>query len=370
MCWTTFVSSSLLTFALMGMLVYNQWDQRWNDAIRVHSFEYFLMCMLGGVFSGALPHTLLTPVDLIKCRTQVGEYSGFSDGYHHIHVLEARGQWLASIPLFFRGWAPTLVGYSLQGSLKFGLYELFKFSFDGGVFSHEFALAHKVTVYLFASCCAELLADIALSPWEAVKVKMQTTRTYPPKLNIVVPRMWAAEGIHAFFKGLAPLWARQVPYTMMKFASFEKIVELLYVAFAPGPKSEVPKTAQIALSLIAGFLAGVLCAAVSHPADTVVSKLNQRTEKTGGSSVWSFVAQLGCKELWRGIVLRLVMIGTLTAIQWVIYDSFKVMVGLPTTGGAHPSPNTDRTTITVVSSLIRETIAPSPAPVSVGGILD
>ena len=31
------------------------------------------------------------------------------------------------------------------------------------------------------------------------------------------------------------------------------------------------------------------------------------------------------------------MIGTLTALQWAIYDSFKVYSGLPTTGAASPA---------------------------------
>lgn len=30
------------------------------------------------------------------------------------------------------------------------------------------------------------------------------------------------------------------------------------------------------------------------------------------------------------------MIGTLTGLQWMIYDSFKIFMGLPTTGGAPP----------------------------------
>ena len=34
----------------------------------------------------------------------------------------------------------------------------------------------------------------------------------------------------------------------------------------------------------------------------------------------------------RGLPLRIVMIGTLTGLQWGIYDAFKVSVGLPTTG--------------------------------------
>jgi solute carrier family 25 phosphate transporter 3 len=32
----------------------------------------------------------------------------------------------------------------------------------------------------------------------------------------------------------------------------------------------------------------------------------------------------------------IVMIGTLTGLQWMIYDSFKLFMGLPATGGAAP----------------------------------
>ena len=30
------------------------------------------------------------------------------------------------------------------------------------------------------------------------------------------------------------------------------------------------------------------------------------------------------------------MIGTLTCLQWTLYDSFKVVMGLPTTGSVAP----------------------------------
>ncbi|KAF7845673.1 hypothetical protein BT93_L1306 [Corymbia citriodora subsp. variegata] len=42
---------------------------------------------------------------------------------------------------------------------------------------------------------------------------------------------------------------------------------------------------------------------------------------------------IGFKGLWNGLPVRIFMIGTLTAFQWLIYDSFKVYLGLPTTGG-------------------------------------
>lgn len=47
-------------------------------------------------------------------------------------------------------------------------------------------------------------------------------------LRQAIPKMVKEEGVSAFYKGLVPLWMRQIPYTMMKFACFERTVELLY----------------------------------------------------------------------------------------------------------------------------------------------
>ena len=64
----------------------------------------------------------------------------------------------------------------------------------------------------------------------------------------------------------------------------------------------------------------MFCAIVSHPADTVVSYMN----KAKGSTVGSAAKALGFSGLWAGLGTRIIMIGTLTAAQWFIYDSVKV----------------------------------------------
>ena len=86
--------------------------------------------------------------------------------------------------------------------------------------------------------------------------------------------------IHRFYKGLPPLWMRQIPYTMMKFACFERTVEALYKYVVPKPRSECSKSEQLVVTFAAGYIAGVFCAVVSHPADTVVSKLNNDVGST------------------------------------------------------------------------------------------
>ena len=46
----------------------------------------------------------------------------------------------------------------------------------------------------------------------------------------------AAEGTNGFYKGLTPLWCRQVPYTVVKFVAFEKIVQAFYRNVFTKPK--------------------------------------------------------------------------------------------------------------------------------------
>lgn len=57
---------------------------------------------------------------------------------------------------------------------------------------------------------------------------MQTQPGYPSQMRQAISKLLKEEGVSGFYKSLVPLWARQIPYTMMKFASFERTVELLY----------------------------------------------------------------------------------------------------------------------------------------------
>lgn len=72
------------------------------------------------------------------------------------------------------GWSPTLSGYAAQGAFKYGGYEYFK-KFYSDLAGAETAHRYKTALYLTASASAELIADVALCPFEAVKVRMQTT---------------------------------------------------------------------------------------------------------------------------------------------------------------------------------------------------
>ena len=165
---------------------------------------------------------------------------------------------------------------------------------------------------------------------------MQTSEigTFPTTAREGWPRMMAEGGWAGFYKGLQPLWFRQVPYTMVKFGAFENTVKFVYSNILTAPKSSYSKATQLSVTFASGYWAGIFCAIVSHPADTMVSIINKR-ESSEPASVQArqIYSEIGFNGLWKGLATRIFMIGTLTGLQWWIYDSFKVACGLATTGG-------------------------------------
>lgn len=302
--------------------------------IELYSANYYAACTFGGLIACGLTHTAVTPLDLVKCRRQVDSkmYKGNFEAWGKIGRAEGiRG--------IFTGWSPTFFGYSAQGAFKYGGYEYFK-KFYSDLAGEQNAYKYKTALYLTASASAEFIADVALCPFEAVKVRMQTT--IPPFASGTfsgISTITAKEGTSGLYKGLYPLWGRQIPYTMMKFASFETIVEMIY-GYMPGKKSDYGRGMQTAVSFAGGYAAGILCAVVSHPADVMVSKLNanRQSGEAFGAAMGRIYKDIGFGGLWNGLVIRIFMIGTLTSLQWGIYDSFKIFMGFPTTGGAAPPP--------------------------------
>jgi len=290
-----------------------------GDSCEFASGKFFALCGLGGILSCGVTHTAIVPIDLVKCRLQVdgAKYGNLVKGFK-ISVAEEGMRALA------KGWAPTCIGYSMQGLCKFGLYEVFKVKY-GNLIGEENAYLYRTSLYLAASASAEFFADIALCPMEALKVRIQTMPGFANTLREGFPKFIAEDGYAGLYKGIVPLWGRQIPYTMMKFSCFEKTVELLYKHCVPKPRADCTKGEQLIVTFVAGYIAGVFCAIVSHPADVIVSKLNQ--DKS--ASFMGIAKNLGFAGCWSGLGPRIFMIGTLTALQWFIYDAVKVSCGIP-----------------------------------------
>lgn len=252
-------------------------------------------------------------------------YSGMGDGFKKIVAEEGAGALLL-------GLGPTAAGYFLQGTFKFGFYELFKAMSKNFLGDESFA-EHRTAAFLVSAACAEVIADLALCPLEATRIRLVSEPTFANGLVGGFSRIAREEGVAGFYKGLAPILFKQVPYTMAKFAVFERTAEAFY-AMVNKPKDEISKGVQLTISLAGGIIAGAVAAVISQPADTVLSVINKnKTEGSVIAQVFRIMGQLGPKKLFLGLGARIAMVASLTAGQFFIYDGIKVMLGLPTTSG-------------------------------------
>jgi len=300
-----------------------------KPGIELYSPKYYGACVLGGILACGITHALVTPLDLVKCRRQVDKnlYAGNMDGWRRIYGA-------GGLKGLYTGVGPTLLGYSIQGACKYGFYELFKKKYSD-LAGPVNAVKYKDAIYLAGSASAEFIADAAFVPFEAVKVRMQVTMpSYASGTTAAFAKFTSTDGAAGLYKSLPSLWSRQIPYTMMKFWSFEATVSKIYTSLGK-PKESYNKLQQLGVSFLGGYIAGIFCAVVSHPADTMVSKLNASAKEGAAKpTVGSIYKEIGFGGLWAGLGTRVVMIGTLTALQWLIYDTLKVSFGLPSTGGA------------------------------------
>ncbi|KAM5559853.1 hypothetical protein ABKV19_021171 [Rosa sericea] len=229
---------------------------------------------------------------------------------------------------FFRGWAPTLIGYSAQGAGKYGLYEFFK-KYYADIAGPEYAAKYKTLIYLAGSGVLHLLKCLLMLPsvlWKLSKFESRLSRGSPEVCQMGYQSLSNPKALSGCTKGLFLFGdAKFLVNTMMKFATFEKFVELTYKHVIPTPKEQCSTPLQLGVSFACGYEAGVFCAVVSHPADNLVSILNNAK----GATVSDAVKNLGVWGLFtRGLPLRIVMIGTLTGSQWGIYDACKVFMGV------------------------------------------
>ena len=81
---------------------------------------------------------------------------------------------------------------------------------------------------------------------KAVKVWVQTETTFARDLSDGCPKFVKAEGALGLYKCLVPFWGCQIPYAMIKFASFGIIIE--YKDAIPTLKDQCNRSLQLGVS--------------------------------------------------------------------------------------------------------------------------
>lgn len=284
--------------------------------------DYAKFALAGAIGCGTT-HSAMVPIDVVKTRIQLEPTiynKGMVSSFQKIVAEEGAGALLT-------GFGPTLLGYSLQGSFKFGGYEVFKKLFID-VLGYDTAVNYKNSIYMGSAAIAEFFADIALCPLEATRIRLVSQPTFANGLVGGFSRILKEEGLGSFYNGFTPILFKQIPYNISKFLVYERASELYYGVF--GSKQSLSPTAATGVNLLAGLTAGLAAAIVSQPADTLLSKVNKAKKAPGQSTLGllgQLAKQLGFFGSFAGLPTRLVMVGTLTSLQFGIYGSLKKTLG-------------------------------------------
>ncbi|KAF0852872.1 mitochondrial solute carrier family 25 (mitochondrial phosphate transporter) member 3 [Andalucia godoyi] len=303
-----------------------------------------------GAICAMITHVYVIPVDVVKTRMQLtpGVYSSLTDGVKTITRTEG-------VRALTTGFGATFGGYFVQGALKYGNYELLKSVFSN-VLGSDFATTHRLAVYMASAAMSEVVADVALTPFEAIRIRMVADPAYSKNMFAGLSKMYQESGImKGWYRGFPPLVLKQVPYTAVQLSVFEKSLEFVYTNILNSKKkSDWSAPTQLSVSLACGAAAGVASAIASHPADTVLSKINKgfkaaaaahsadgagQQQKSQG--MWKYTFQMlretqANGQLWAGLGPRIVMMTAMVAGQLLIYDTVKVALGLGASGTVVP----------------------------------
>jgi solute carrier family 25 (mitochondrial phosphate transporter), member 3 len=227
------------------------------------------------------------------------------------------------------GFGATAAGYFVQGWFKFGGVELFKVKTVEKM-GDEWSWENKTAIYLASAAAAEFIADLFLCPLEAVRIRSVSDPEYCTGLVDGAVKMAKQEGIGGFYAGLLPILGKQIPYTMAKFAVQGDVADRIYMGMGKSP-AELDSTTNLGISLTSGVVAGVAAAIISHPADTLLSKVNKAGAGGDGpmlTRLANIAREIGFVKLATvGLLPRCVMIGTLTAGQFGIFDTVMNALG-------------------------------------------
>ncbi|CAO2830725.1 unnamed protein product [Amaranthus hypochondriacus] len=280
---------------------------------------YFGLCTVGGILSAGTTHVVVTPLDVLKVNMQVNPVKYYSIASCLSTLLREQGP-----SVLWRGWATKFFGYGMQGGCRFGLYEYFK-----NLYSNMLPDSNRNVVFFASSASAEVVANVVLCPFEAIKVRVQAQPIFGKGLLDGFPKLYAAEGLHGFYRGLIPLWGRNLPFSMVMFSTFEHTVDFLYSNVLKSKKEECSIARQLSVTCLAGYTAGAVGSIVSNPADNIVTSLYNKKADT----IKSAVKKIGIVNLFtRSLSIRIILVGPVVTLQWFFYDCIKVLSGLPTSG--------------------------------------
>ncbi|KAL7464222.1 hypothetical protein ACHAXS_004567 [Conticribra weissflogii] len=313
---------------------------------------------LAGGLSAAISHGIATPIDVVKTRMQTdASLSSLSPQDAASQICRRDGP-----SALTAGLGPTVVGYGIEGALKFGVYETLKTPFLSLFLSSSAAAAIAAT-----AICAGAIASLVLCPVEETRIRLVADPTFEATgLWDGLPALLEREGpLTPFRRGVLPMLSKQVPYTAGKQVSFDVFAGMLYGWLSSAERGGGGREgAALAVEVGAAFLASLVACLASHPGDVLLTAAYKNSGAGAGAGAGAggagaggvggeanddadafidgdgFGATIdkvyreggGIAAFFRGLNARFFHVGCIITFQLVLYDQLKQVLGLPASG--------------------------------------
>mmetsp|Transcript_27265 Transcript_27265/g.41026 ORF Transcript_27265/g.41026 Transcript_27265/m.41026 type:complete len:324 (+) Transcript_27265:157-1128(+) len=288
-----------------------------NAGLKAIDYRYFIA---GGVCA-ATSHGITTPIDVVKTKMQA-QPEVYDKGMNAaaLSILKAEGP-----SALLGGLGPTVVGYGIEGAMKFGVYEVMK-----PVMARY--IKDTTTAYIVASIFAGAVASVLLCPMESARIRVVTDTEYKGlSLMQSLPKLIKEDGFLNLFGGIWAMLSKQVPYTMAKQVSFDIVATALYAIFAAKGLEAVD--IKWVVSVLAAFVASIFACISSQPGDMI---LTETYKGKSGNNFFGVIGNIhksgGVPAFFTGTGARIVHVSSIITSQLVIYDIVKQLLGLPATG--------------------------------------
>lgn len=239
-------------------------------------FTNFVSGGISGMFGVGISH----PIDTIKTNIQQG-----------LSVLyKPRDLWK-----LYRGITPPLIGVGIEKSIVFGIYE---------TMLQKKSNVNKYQKTAFAGACAGFGASFIVTPFERLKIMLQTQQKIDTKL--LLP--------NNLFRGLSATFTRETPGFAIYFTVYEKLKDTYY--------SDKPITKSS--SFIYGGLSGATSWLFIYPQDRVKTLMQASANKVKMTeSIYSIYNNEGVKGFYKGFSFALMRAMPLHAGTFMMMEILK-----------------------------------------------
>lgn len=275
-------------------------------------------CLSGAVCCSSA-HLALTPIDVVKTKVQTNpsKYPGVFEAMKTVSSEEGMGA-------FFNGWAPTFLGFFVNGGITYTATEFFRRYFTD--FLGADSTSNEVPIILAAASVAAFIGSFTIAPFEAVRIRSVAQPDYADSALGVLTRLIKEEGVGTFFSAVPAFLLKEIPFACGKFTVFDLSTEWMYDTF---PAAREDLSLSLLVSLVGGTLGGICAAIISNPADATISEMKKGKTNVGPAGAAAILLERGgAASMFKGLGLRMFFYSLIVSLQFLIYDAIRYALGI------------------------------------------